>query len=161
MATKNLPRLVEAAEHLRRSGREIPIVWIGNDEGDAVRRSLDRYPELTSFVRPGRVDEQQLATWYAHADFYVAPSLTEGFCLPVVEAQKFGVPVVCSDIPVLREVAGQGARFFDPLNPAAIADAMALVSGDRVEHDRLAALARTNAGRFSWDAAAAELERLF
>lgn len=161
MATKNLPRLIEAAELMRQRGLDIPIVWIGKDNGDAVRDELARYPELKSFILPGRVDEQQLATWYAHADFYVAPSLTEGFCLPVVEAQKFGVPVVCSDIEVLREVGGQGARFFDPLNPQAIADAISAVSTDRAEHARLSGLARSNATRFSWDDAAAKLETLF
>jgi len=161
MPTKNLPRLIEAAELLRRRGQEAPIVWIGKDNGDMVRDSLARFPELKSFILPGRVDDEQLATWYAHADFYVAPSLTEGFCLPVVEAQKFGVPVVCSDIDVLREVAGQGARFFDPVNPEAIADAIAGVATDRVAHAELADLARANAARFSWDRAAAELEQLF
>ena len=161
MATKNLPRLIEAAELLRQRGIDAPIVWIGKDSGDAVRQSLARFPLLKNFVLPGRVDEQQLATWYAHADFYVAPSLTEGFCLPVVEAQKFGVPVACSDIEVLREVAGQGARFFDPLDPAAIADTIAAVTTDRAEHARLSGQAHANAARFIWDKAAEELERLF
>lgn len=161
LATKNLPRLIEAAELLRRRGLDIPIVWIGRDGGDLVRQSLDRYPELKNFILPGRVDEQQLATWYRHADFYVAPSLAEGFCLPVIEAQKFGVPVACSDIAVLREVGGQGARFFSPLDPVSIADGIAAVSTDRAERARLSALASANAARFSWDAAAEKLEQLF
>lgn len=161
LATKNLPRLIEAAEIMRQRGLDIPIVWIGKDNGDAVRQSLARFPELKNFILPGRVDDQQLATWYAHADFYVAPSLAEGFCLPVIEAQKFGVPVIGSDIAVLREVAGQGARFFDPLDPSAIADAIATVSTDRAERDRLSGLATANAARFSWDDAAAKLEKLF
>jgi glycosyltransferase involved in cell wall biosynthesis len=161
MATKNLDRLIEAAELLRQRGNDTPIVWIGTDNGDAVRQSLARFPELKTFIRPGRVDEQQLATWYAHADFYVAPSITEGFCLPVVEAQKFGVPVVCSDIDVLREVAGAGARFFNPLVPSEIAGAIAAVATDRAERDRLSVLASENARRWSWDAAAEKLEALF
>jgi glycosyltransferase involved in cell wall biosynthesis len=161
MPTKNLPRLIEAAELLRRRGIDVPIVWIGWDKDDEVRRSLARFPELMSFILPGRFSEQELATWYAHADFYVAPSLTEGFCLPVVEAQKFGVPVVCSDIEVLREVAGRGARFFDPVDPEAIANGIAAVVTDRTEHARLSALAAANAARFSWDDAAAKLEALF
>ena len=161
LPTKNLPRLIEAMEQLRLRGLDIPMVWIGKDGGGTVRQSLERFPKLQNFILPGRVDEQQLATWYAHADVYVAPSLTEGFCLPVVEAQKFGVPVICSDIAVLREVAGQGARFFDPSDPTAIADAIAAVTTDRAEHDRLSALASANARRFSWDDAAAKLEQLF
>lgn len=159
--TKNLPRLIEAAELLRQRGIEMPLVWIGRDDDDAVRRSLARFPALKTFLLPGRADEQSLATWYAHADFYVAPSLTEGFCLPVIEAQKFSVPVVCSAIDVLHEVAGDGALFFDPLNPASIADAIAAIHLDRATHDRVGARARANAERFSWEAAAAKLEDLF
>lgn len=52
----------------------------------------------------------------------------EGFCLPVLEGQRFGVPVVCSDIPVLREVAGKGARFFDPRDSSDMASAIRDVS---------------------------------
>ena len=160
-STKNLPRLIEACELLRQRGINIPIVWIGRDDGGTVQQALARYPELKSFLLPGRANEEQLATWYAHADFYVAPSLTEGFCLPVVEAQKFGVPVVCSDIDVLHEVAGDGARYFDPLNPADIADAIGAIGLDRAEHERLSRKATANAARFSWDEAATRLEQLF
>jgi len=160
-STKNLPRLVEAADLLRQRGLDIPIVWIGKDDGGAVMQCLARYPQLKNFILPGRADAQQLATWYAHADFYVAPSLTEGFCLPIVEAQKFGVPVVCSDIDVLHEVAGTGAHYFDPFKPDEMADAIAAVSTDRAVHDALAEQALANAARFSWDDAAAKLEQLF
>lgn len=161
METKNLPRLVEAAELLRQREMDIPLVWIGKDVDGIVKDLLARFPKLKTFILPGWVDEKQLATWYAHADFYIAPSLTEGFCLPVVEAQKFGVPVLCSDIDVLHEVAGQGAKFFDPFNPSSIADSMAMVTTDRTYHDQLGALAHVNAERFSWDAAASKLEALF
>lgn len=161
LPTKNLPRLIEAMELLRQRGSTMPLVWIGKDEGDAVKQALARFPQLRSFIQPGRVDEQQLATWYAHADLYVAPSLTEGFCLPVVEAQKFGVPVVCSDIAVLREVGGAGARFFDPMDPVAIADGIQAVNEDRSERDQLSRLATENAARFSWYKVAEQLEALF
>jgi glycosyltransferase involved in cell wall biosynthesis len=160
--TKNILRLIEALERLRLAGGEqVPVLWIGKDHDDVVKTALARYPDLKSFIPLGRVDEETLATYYAHADFYVAASLTEGFCLPIVEAQKYGVPVVCSDIPVFREVAGAGASFFDPLDVASIATAIGEIGTDRGLHDRLSAAASANAARFSWDKAAAELEAMF
>ncbi|MFH1377717.1 MAG: glycosyltransferase family 1 protein [Planctomycetota bacterium] len=45
------------------------------------------------------------------ADAVVLPSIAEGFGLPVIEAFAAGVPVLCSDIPVLREVGGDAARY--------------------------------------------------
>lgn len=44
------------------------------------------------------------------------PSFAEGFGLPVVEALVHGLPVLCSDIPVFREVGGQVPEFIDPLD---------------------------------------------
>ncbi len=50
------------------------------------------------------------------------PSLWEGFGLPVGEALAAGTRVVCSDLPALREIAGEDATYFDPGDPAAIAE---------------------------------------
>lgn len=158
--TKNLDRLIAALASLERVGEGIDTVWIGKDDG-SVKAALAANPGLTGFHMPGRVDDTTLATWYAHADFYIAPSLTEGFCLPVVEAQKHGVPVVCSNIDVLREVAGDGALFFDPLEVTSIALAISRLAGDMDLRSELSVAARANAERFSWDRSAAELEAIF
>ena len=55
---------------------------------------------------------------------YVTATRYEGFGLPVLEAMARGVPVVCSDLPVLREVAGDAAVWVDPGDPAAIGRAI-------------------------------------
>jgi glycosyltransferase involved in cell wall biosynthesis len=60
------------------------------------------------------LDDLGLAAAYAGATALVLPSIYEGFGLPVVEAMQLGVPVVCSDIPVLREVSGGHATLVDP-----------------------------------------------
>jgi glycosyltransferase involved in cell wall biosynthesis len=78
------------------------------------------------------------------------PTLAEGFGLPVLEAMRRGVPVACSDIPVLREVAGNAARYFDPRDPREAASAIRAAYGD----EALAEAGRAQAARFSWDAAA-------
>jgi glycosyltransferase involved in cell wall biosynthesis len=62
-----------------------------------------------------------------------------------------GVPVACSDLPVLREVAGDAAVFLDPGDPATIAHAITTALGDA---DRLRTAGRERAERFSWAAAA-------
>ena len=99
----------------------------------------------------GAVDAATLEAHYAGAAVYVTTTLYEGFGLPVLEAMARGVPVVCSDLPVLREVAGDAAFFTDPRDPAAVAAAIgrALREGE----GRLEA-GRAQAARFTWDAAA-------
>ena len=70
----------------------------------------------------GRVDDTELRDLYAHAEALVLPSLWEGFGLPVAEALATGCRVACSDIPALRELAGEDATYFDPSSPEAISE---------------------------------------
>jgi len=53
---------------------------------------------------------------YRNADALVCASFAEGFGLPLVEGLQRGLPVIASDIPVFREVAGDFAEYFDPRN---------------------------------------------
>ncbi len=50
---------------------------------------------------------------YRAADLVLFPSAQEGFGIPILEAGAVGLPLFCSDIPPLREIAGRDACFFD------------------------------------------------
>ncbi len=63
------------------------------------------------------LSDQQLAGVYQHARLLVHPSLMEGFNLTGLEALKFNLPLVLSDIPVHREIYGQAAYYFKPHSP--------------------------------------------
>lgn len=103
----------------------------------------------------GWVDAAELDALYAGAAAYVLPSRFEGFGLPVLEAMARGCPVVCSDLPVLREVGGDAAVYVDTTDPAALAAAVRGVLADPARRARLAADGLVQAGRFSWDRVAA------
>ncbi|MGA8170546.1 MAG: glycosyltransferase family 1 protein, partial [Methylocystis sp.] len=68
------------------------------------------------------VDDDELAFLYERARALVLPSFAEGFGLPIVEAAWRGRAVLCSDIPVFREVGGDGAIYFRVNDPRALAD---------------------------------------
>jgi glycosyltransferase involved in cell wall biosynthesis len=102
----------------------------------------------------GWVSDADLEGLYAAATCLAFPSLAEGFGLPVLEAMRRDLPVVCSAIPVLTEVAGDAAVTFDPLDPAAIAAAVARVLDDGPLRADLVGRGRTRAERFSWRATA-------
>ena len=70
------------------------------------------------------VSDEDLEALYRTATCFVLPSLVEGFGLPVLEAMARGVPVACSDRPALPEVAGDAALLFDPLDQAAVTEAI-------------------------------------
>ena len=62
------------------------------------------------------LSDAQIVEEYAKADIVSFISLFEGFGMIVIEANKVGRPVICSDIPVLKEVAGDAALFVNPLD---------------------------------------------
>jgi glycosyltransferase involved in cell wall biosynthesis len=110
--------------------------------------------------RAGVADRVHLCGWVGDADLeglYRAatclafPSLAEGFGLPVLEAMARSLPVACSGVSALPEVAGDAALLFDPLSTEAIAGAVAALLHDPALRARLVARGREQAARFSWD----------
>ena len=146
---KNLAALIDGLAALD----ERPVLAFaghGTDTGDLRARAAQA--GVADDVRLlGAVDPDRLESLYAAAAVVATPTRFEGFGLPVLEAMARGVPVACSELPVLREVAGDAAVYFDASDPRSVAGAIrtALIEGGRL---RAAGLAR--AGQFSWAAAA-------
>ena len=74
---------------------------------------------------------RDLLRLYERAKAFVYPSTFEGFGMPVLEALAAGIPVACSDIPPIKEVAGDAALFFDPLDEEAMAAALDQILNDQ------------------------------
>jgi glycosyltransferase involved in cell wall biosynthesis len=88
---------------------DVPLVLVGPKKPWA-----DALPNVTL---TGQVSDDELAAILTGARALVFPSDDEGFGLPPVEALACGTPVVCTDIPALREVLGDRATYaaFDDL----------------------------------------------
>jgi glycosyltransferase involved in cell wall biosynthesis len=120
----------------------------GTDTGAMRARAIER-GVLDDVRLLGAVED--LEALYAAAALVLTATRFEGFGLPVLEAMARGVPVACSDLPVLREVAGDAAVWLDPADPASIGRAISEALGDA---ERLRTTGRAQADRFSWAAAA-------
>ena len=68
-----------------------------------------------------RASDADLTLLYRRARALVLASVAEGFGLPIVEAANHGTPVIATDIPVFREVAGDSAQYFDLLDAGSLA----------------------------------------
>lgn len=102
----------------------------------------------------GRVEDAVLAGLYRDATAFCLPSWGEGFGLPVLEAMSFGTPVVVSDLPALREVAGDAALFVAPGDPECLARELRRVVEDDRLRDRLGRKGKERSSLFTWDATA-------
>ena len=137
---KNLETLLDVMENLRRDlGERVPeLVIVGGYGWNArdLAARLRRNPHAR-WLR--RVRDADLPAIYRAALFTVAPSITEGWGLPVQESIAHGVPCVASSGGAQRE-SGRGlAVHFDPLDPASLKSAMAHWITDRaaLQHERL------------------------
>ena len=88
---------------------------------DSLLARLAQHPELGRrlFVFHD-LSDAELDWCYRHASCLVYPSLAEGYGLPIAEAGWRGLPVLLSDTPIHREVAGPRARYFAPQSAAAL-----------------------------------------
>ncbi len=102
----------------------------------------------------GWVSVEMLEGLFAAADALVFPSRYEGFGLPILEAMQRRLPVVCSRVSSMPEVAGDSAEYFDPSDSAEIAAAMMRVLGDSELRSRMAERGVQRAKDFSWSSAA-------
>ncbi len=110
----------------------------------------------------GPVSTANLARAYRSADVLAFPSRFEGFGIPLVEAMAAELPVVSSTATCLPEVGGTAARYADPDDVEAWAEALAAVLTDGDERRRLTAAGVDRAAGFRWsdtvDAVSAALE---
>ena len=89
------------------------------------------------------------------------PSLYEGFGLPLLEAMRFGVPVLTANVASMPEVAGEAGVLVDPYDVGSIAAGLERLLGDAGLRARLGAEGRARAQAFSWEAAARAMVRVF
>lgn len=100
-------------------------VTYADDMARALQPEVKRYTQLF-----GPLDRKQTQSLYLDSDIFVFPSLVESFGFPMVEAMSFGVPVVAADTPVNREICGDAALYFSPLEAEDLAKQVSELAAD-------------------------------
>ena len=117
---------------------------------EAIEGVMARAADEGWLLRLGYAPDETLRALYDRAALLVSPSVYEGFGLPLVEAMAAGTPIVCSDIPVFREVAGDAASFVPSVDADTWARAVAEVLSDPDRASGLAARGSARVREFSW-----------
>lgn len=152
MRYKNVEALIAALEFL--PGRTLHLL---SPISPVRKRELQQgIPKNAEVIFHNGVSDEEYAQLLAHDAVLVTATRDEGFCLPVVEALALGVPVVISDLPVLHEVAGEGALYFKCNQPQDFANQVLRLNDQKVV-DALAQGGKKHIAKFTWQTSAQRL----
>jgi len=149
---KNLDRLIRAFARLRRGRADLRLVIAGlhGFHTETLERLIRELGLVDAVRLTGWLSREDLADLYLRAYAYINTTLFEGFGMPALEALAAGIPTACSAIEPLKSVVASAALLFDPMDEAAILDAMVRVTSDQQLRARLSAAGPARASQFSW-----------
>jgi phosphatidylinositol alpha-mannosyltransferase len=165
-ARKGLLYLVRAFLRLKPAYPALRLVVVGRDHRNLRDRAMGLVPPR---LRPdllfvGSVPQDDLASYYASADVFCAPSLGgESFGIVLVEAMASGVPVVCSDIGGYRDLVHDGTEglLVPPRDPVALATAIGMLLDNPARRAAMGEAGRVTATQYAWPVVAREVEAVY
>jgi glycosyltransferase involved in cell wall biosynthesis len=168
---KGVPYLIHAMGHLRTLSPMTKLLLVGDGpERSAVEALVSELGLDANVEFAGAVPNDQLPTYYASADIFVAPSVvstegdTEGLGVVILEAAASGLPIVASDIGGITDIVQheQTGLLVEPGDPQAIALAVNRLINDDVLRQTQARSARELVTRrYSWDVVVDRFDALF
>jgi glycosyltransferase involved in cell wall biosynthesis len=132
---KNLDLLVQSYFQLRKNNQlsavtKLVIVGSNGPETDSISELIGNLDLAGHVFLLSSISDEELRWMYENCQLFAIPSSTEGFCLPLAEAIYLDCKVVCSDIPIFREIGSSDCTYFslkeDPVNNLAEAIAQTI-----------------------------------
>ncbi|NTW59802.1 MAG: glycosyltransferase family 4 protein [Nitrospirae bacterium] len=153
---KNHGRLLQAFELVRRRIPDLGLVLIGaRDKGyEALAQQIAASGLTQEVLLLAWLPFEEVPSIFRACEAFVFPTLHEGFGLPVIEAMACGVPVVCSKIEPLMEIAGDAAFFVDPYSQDKISEGISSVLLDLPLRQSLIEKGKSRCREFTWEATA-------
>lgn len=154
---KSIPKV------LIKTGDDSVFVLVGGGEFLNQARQLTTEMQINDHVIfTGRLTEEELVETYRCADLFVLPSLSEGVPTTILEAMYFGVPVVATDIPGVKDHFKDVALLVPPKNADRLAETIVKLLDDEELTRRLSkAGAELIKGKYTWDVVAKEYEGIY
>jgi len=156
--TKMLIRAYEALPSGVRAEHQLVLFGGGNWKGHIGREQGGGGRRPGEMIFLGRISGPEKARLLKSARLFVFPSSAEGFGLPILEAFAAGTAVICSDIPALEEVGGDGVERVNSSSEGDLTDAIGRLLTDSKRSTDLARRGANQLRRFDWKSSAAEME---
>ena len=152
---KNIQNLIKAFALLKNKDYHLVLAGRPGNYGYQEIISLaEKNKDRIHFL--GHVPDEDYQRLIATADIFAFPSKFEGFGIPILEAMGCGVPVIASDIPVLKEVGDQAAIYFNPDSDLDLAEKLDSLISDSALQQNLRGRGLMQAAKFSWEKCARE-----
>ena len=166
---KNLTTLIQAFKIVRENGfPNLKLVLVGKasnkitlDDSSAIKDAIMQQQLTNEVILTDYLGDAEVQQLYQKAKLYVFPSINEGFGIPVLEAFKYQVPVVIANNTCLPEVAGQGAKSFNPFSVKEMANAIITLLKDEPLRQTYIEKGNEQLQNFSWKKTAGSLMQLF
>lgn len=161
---KNVRRLVEAFGKLKHNSdisHKLVIIGQHYESTEEVKALIKRLGISEEIYLLGGILHEELVSWYNAADFFVYPSLHEGFGLPPLEAMSCGTPVITSNVTSMPEVVGDAGILIDPKNVEEIAESMGRLAENQELKEELSQKSLQRAKQFSWEKYVKQLLELY
>ncbi len=153
---KNFPRVLEAFRRLLREGTYPGKMVVVGLTPDQVPAELSRRLVVLPFC-----PDPELVQLYSSAQVLMAPSLYEGFGLPVLEAMACGCPVLVSRTASLPEITGAAGLQVDPFQVEALVSGLKQILTDPVRRQTMIRSGLSQARLYSWKASAQKVLQIF
>ena len=159
---KNIERIIKAfIKYKEKVDDDLKFVIVGK-KGWKYENIMKLIESMgTDIIITGYIDEEDKIPIYKLAQFFVFPSLYEGFGMPVLEAMAAGVPVVTSNVSSLPEVAGNAAILVDPLSEDEILEAYKKILSDKQLQREMIEKGLEQAKKFQWKKSVEVLEKVY
>lgn len=145
--------VVAALGMLRRRGFDVDLTLVGGEHPHN-RAWLDRAVNDNAMQdhvhRTGLVAHRDLPKLLDEFDVFVFASSCESFGTALIEAAAARIPIACSALRPMTDLLGHGAAYFDPRDPASIADAIASILDDPTATRERVTVAAAHAARYDW-----------
>lgn len=157
---KNIVRMIRAFECFKKKYKtDYQLLLVGSPGYgySAIQKAIKESPFRKDIIEKGYVKEEEKQYLFDGADAFLFLSHAEGFGLPLLEAQAKNIPLVVSDIPIMHEIAGEGAYFVKKDDMYEIARNMHEISKNDEKKRGILEKGRKNVVRFSWERCAREI----
>jgi len=152
---KNTDTLIKAFHKFCEADKEAKLVLVGK-VGHGGKEILANIPnEIRNRIEiTGYVSDEEKNELMQNALAFVFPSRYEGFGIPLLEAMDYNLPIIASNIPTSREVAGESALYFDADNTETLSILMQQIKADGELRKQMIKEGQEILSKYSWQKAA-------